>query len=101
MSARKTEAVSFDGSCVSSTHCLSLPADAVQFRKNGIEFRSDEPIPRWTEMTLSLQRPGEARKMHCTGVIVDCNGDAAEGYRISMLFTSLSRQSQALLLGYL
>jgi hypothetical protein len=101
MSARKTDAAVSVGSAACPTECLSLPADAVHVRKNGIEFRSHHPISQWTEMTLSLQRPGDARKVRCTGVIVACSGNGAEGYQISMLFTSLSRQSQVLLLGYL
>ncbi len=100
MSARKTDAsVSVEG-VASQTECLSLPADAVHIRKNGIEFRSHRAFAPWTEMTLSLQRPGED-KVTCTGIIVACSGNRAEGFKISMLFTRLSPQSQVLLLGYL
>lgn len=75
---------------------LSLPADAVHIRKSGIEFRTENPIPAWTEMTLDLQRP-DAKKFHCTGVVVACEGNRNSGYLVSLLFTNLSRQSQALL----
>ena len=75
---------------------LSLPANAVRVRKSGIEFRTSNPIPAWTEMTLDLQRP-DAKKFHCTGVVVACDGNRQSGYSISLLFTNLSRQSQALL----
>jgi hypothetical protein len=51
-------------------------------------------------MTLSLQRPGESKKINCTGVIVACDGNPYQGYTVSMLFTDLSRQSQARLLSY-
>ena len=54
----------------------------------------------WTEMILALQRPGEAKKMECQGVIVACDGDSKQGYRISMLFTNLSPQTRAQLLAY-
>jgi hypothetical protein len=101
MSARKSDAALSVSGAPSSTECLSLPAEAVQIRKNGIEFRTHRPIAPWTEMTVSLQRPGDSRKMRCTGVIVECSGNRTEGYQISMLFTGLSRQSQVLLLGYL
>jgi hypothetical protein len=101
MSARKTDAVVSVSDDTCQTECLSLPADAVQIRKNGIEFRSHHPIPQWTEMTLSLQRHGDPRKVRCTGVIVACSGNRAAGYQISMLFTSVSRQSEVLLRGYL
>ena len=75
---------------------LSLPASAVHIRKSGIEFRATHPIPAWTEMTLDLQRP-DAKKFHCTGVVVACDGNRHSGYLVSLLFTNLSRQSQALL----
>ena len=61
----------------------------------GIEFRASEPIAAWTEMTVALQRPGETKKVNCTGVIVACNGDPQSGYLMSMLFTNLSPQTQA------
>jgi hypothetical protein len=73
---------------------LNLPPNAVQFRRNGIEFRCSQPIPIWTEMTVGLQSPGSMRKMSCTGVVVQCNGNRHGGYRISMLLLNLSRQSQ-------
>jgi hypothetical protein len=101
MSARKTDAALSANGVSSTTECVTLPAEAVNIRKNGIEFRSHRPLSPWTEMTLSFQRPGDPRKVRCTGVIVACEGTPAQGYRVSMLFTSLSRQSQELLLGYL
>jgi hypothetical protein len=73
---------------------LTLPANAIRFRKNGIEFRSDKSIPIWTEMTVDLQSPKDGRKVHCTGVVVDCQGNRHAGYSVSMVFMNLSRQSQ-------
>ena len=73
---------------------LSLPANAIRFRKNGIEFRSEKPIPSWTEMTVDLQSPKDGRKVHCTGIVVDCQGNRHTGYSVSMVFMNLSRQSQ-------
>ncbi len=78
----------------SQTTRLSLPASAVQFSKNGIEFRTPTPIPAWTEMTVDVQTPLEAKKLRCTGVIVACNGSRHAGYVVSMLFTGVSRQNQ-------
>ena len=98
MSARK-----IDGSVFSKpqkTQFLTLPANAVRVRKNGIEFRHSKPIAPWTEVNLALERPGDSKKMECQGVIVACDGDARAGYRISMLFTSLSPQARARLLAY-
>jgi hypothetical protein len=100
MSARKTTAADMLAFEPTATQCLSLPAEAVRVRKNGIEFRSKDSFQPWTEMTLSLQRTGESKKVNCTGVIVACDGNRHQGYTVSMLFTNLSRQTQARLQGY-
>ena len=98
MSARKIQhSVGFSPRI---TQCLTIPANSVRVRKNGIEFHNDEPLTPWTEMTVTLQKPGEAKKVNFNGVVVACSGNLAHGYQISMLFTHVSRQSQALLLAY-
>jgi hypothetical protein len=99
MSARRTDASVFAKN-PQPTQCLTLPANAVRVRKNGIEFRHSKPMEPWTEMILALQRPGDAKKMECQGVIVACDGDRHQGFRISMLFTNLSPQTRARLLAY-
>ncbi|MGD0814045.1 MAG: hypothetical protein ABSA83_10605 [Verrucomicrobiota bacterium] len=99
MSARKMDSTSL-GMTPTSTHCLTLPADAVLVRKNGIEFRNSESIPVWTEMTVSLQGPNPTRKVNFTGVVVACSGNRHEGFKVEMLFTHVSRLSQARLLAY-
>jgi hypothetical protein len=99
MSARKMDSESL-GMTPAPTQCLTLPTDAVHVRKNGIEFRNSDPIPVWTEMTVTLQGPNPARKVNFTGVVVACSGDRREGYLIAMLFTHVSRLAQARLLGY-
>jgi len=73
---------------------LSLPAQAIRFRKNGIEFCSTSPIPKWTEMTVDLHSRREAKKVHCTGIVVDCIGSRHTGYVVSMVFMDLTPQSQ-------
>ena len=73
---------------------LALPASAIRFRKNGIEFRTDKSIPAWTEMTVDLLSPVDSKKVHCTGVVVDCTGNRHSGYLVSMVFMNMSRQSQ-------
>lgn len=45
-------------------------------------------------MTITLASP-RGGKLHCTGVVVHCSGNKHMGYRVSMLFTSLTRQAQA------
>src|SRR5262245_4926298 len=74
---------------------LDLPAGAVRVRKNGIEFRSQNPIPVWAEMTVAMQTPQAAKKVNFTGVVVACDGNRHAGYAVSMLFTSVSKQAQA------
>ena len=75
---------------------LTLPAAWVSIRKNGIEFRSASAITLWTEMTIGLESCGD-RRLECDGVVVACRGSRQNGYLVSLLFTSLSRQSQAAL----
>lgn len=73
---------------------LELSLDSVAVRKNGIEFRSPTPFAPWTEMTVALAAP-RGGTLHCTGVVVNCSGNRHLGYRVSMLFTSLTKQAQA------
>jgi hypothetical protein len=95
MSARKTDDASLLGSKSRPSQNLTLRADEVSIRKSGIEFHSARAISSWTEMTVSLQIPGETRKVNCNGVVVACSGSEAAGYKISMLFTDLTEQSQS------
>jgi hypothetical protein len=74
---------------------LTLSPDAVSIHKGGIEFRSQKAFPHWTEMTVSLRSPGDDTTINCTGVVVDCIGNKHEGYHVSMVFTSLSKQAEA------
>lgn len=96
MSARKVEhSVFFTPYTIQSrTTRLELAASAVRIRKNGIEFCSDSPFATWTEMTVVLEAPVASRKFQCTGVVVDCQGNRHQGYRVSMLFTDLTPQAQ-------
>jgi hypothetical protein len=98
MSARKLDTESpFTSSVTVQARqtCLSLSPDQVRVRRNGVEFRSDSPINAWTEMTVTLQSTRDSGRVHCTGVVVACNGNRHNGYTVSMLFTNLSKQSQA------
>src|SRR5580700_1080493 len=99
MSARKIENTTLTLS-TSTTQCLTVPASSVRIRKNGIEFRNAEPFVPWTEMTVTLQGSGLAKRVKFTGVIVACAGNPREGYEISMLFTHVTRLSQGRLLAY-
>jgi len=73
---------------------LELSTDAVAIHKSGIEFRSPTPFNEWTEMTVSLQSPQGGAKLQCSGVVVACSGNKHAGYRISMVFTSLTEKAQ-------
>jgi hypothetical protein len=74
---------------------LSLAPEDVRIRRNGVEFRSASPIAPWTEMTVTLQSTREAGRVHSTGVVVACSGGRHSGYTVSMVFTGLSKESQA------
>lgn len=73
---------------------LELSADTVAIHKNGIEFRSPTPFKEWSEMTVALQSPGDGGRLHCAGIVVSCAGSKHTGYRVSMLFTGLSKHAQ-------
>lgn len=95
MSARKIENLSPVNAQSAKTR-LSLSANEIRLRKNGIEFTSSSPLAAWKEMTLDLQSP-HGKKIHCTGVVVACHGNRHTGYTVSVLFTNISKQSQELL----
>ncbi len=74
---------------------LFLSPESVIIHKNGIEFRSAMPFAEWTEMTMTLQSPGDGGKVHCSGVVIACTGNKHTGYHVSMVLTGLSKQAQA------
>jgi hypothetical protein len=97
MSARKTTNASFlqDNLTVQGRKsCLTLAEDAVLIHRGGIEFRSPNPFPTWTEMTLSL-RSQDNGVVNCSGVVISCTGNKHAGYHVSMVFTGMSKQAQA------
>jgi hypothetical protein len=96
MSARKIVNGFSSVSAQSAKTRLSLPANAIRVRKNGIEFRSADPIAVWKEMTVDLQSP-RGKKIHCNGVVVACAGNRHTGYTVAMLFTNISRHAQEVL----
>jgi hypothetical protein len=73
---------------------LNLSAEKVAIHKNGIEFRSPAPFTEWSEMTVTLQSPLPAGKLSCHGVVVACVGNRHAGYNVSMLFTSMTSQTE-------
>ena len=95
MSARKVGSIgSFQPVTLEARQTrLELSTDSVAIHKSGIEFRSPTPFNPWTEMTVALATSNG--KVHCTGVVVNCSGNKHMGYRVSMLFTSLTKQAQA------
>lgn len=74
---------------------LELSTDAVAIHKSGIEFRSPTPFHEWTEMTVALQSPHGGGQVQCSGVVIACSGNKHAGYRVSMVFTSLTDNAQA------
>src|SRR5436190_6995647 len=96
MSARRIDGGLFQPVTVQTeTTNLSLPSHSVRLRKNGIEFRSDMAIQTWTEMIITLQLPVNGKRIQCSGVVVACEGNRHAGFQVSMLFTSVSRHTQA------
>lgn len=73
-----------------STNNLAVPATSVRVRKNGIEFRSEQPVEIWTEMTLDFFSPFHTDRLNCKGVVVACTGNRHEGFVVAMLFTNIS-----------
>lgn len=96
MSSRKIDKFDFKPTVIDprQTH-LTLASEAINFRKNGIEFASPVPLSRWTEMTVELETPRDGKRFSCTGIVVSCEGNRQSGYAVSLLFTKLDRQSQA------
>ena len=74
---------------------LELSADTVVIHKGGIDFRSPAPFSLWTEMTVTLQSPGDGGKVQCAGVVIACAGNKHTGYHVSMVFTDLTESAQA------
>jgi hypothetical protein len=97
MSARKFESVSAFAPVTVQTRetRLNLSSTDVRIRKYGVEFLSATPITLWTEMTVTLQSSRDAGRVNCTGVVISCSGNRHNGYVVSMVFTSLSKQSRA------
>jgi hypothetical protein len=77
---------------------LELSAESISVHKGGIEFRSPTPFNEWTEMTVAIASPRDGSKLQCNGVVIACSGNKHTGYRVSMVFTSLSKQAQTQLI---
>ena len=73
---------------------LELSADSVVIHKSGVEFHSPVPFNPWTEMTVGLQLPCDENRAQCNGVVIACSGNKHVGYRVSLLFTGMSKQTQ-------
>ena len=73
---------------------LELSTDAVAIHKSGIEFRSPTPFNEWAEMTVELHSSRDNGKIQCSGVVIACSGTKHGGYRVSMVFTSMTEQAQ-------
>ena len=52
------------------------------------------PFNEWSEMTVALQSPQDGSRISCHGVIVACSGNKHTGYHVSMVFTSLTPQTE-------
>ena len=45
-------------------------------------------------MTVGLQLPNDEDRTQCNGVVIACSGNKHVGYRVSLLFTGMSKQAQ-------
>src|ERR1700733_15889054 len=72
---------------------LELSAESIAVHRNGIEFRSPTPFQPWTEMTVEIASPRDG-KFQCSGVVIACPGTKHTGYRVSLVFTNVSKQAQ-------
>jgi hypothetical protein len=45
-------------------------------------------------MTVGLQSPRDENRAQCNGVVIACSGNKHVGYRVSLLFTGMSKQAQ-------
>jgi hypothetical protein len=49
-------------------------------------------------MTMALHSPRDGSKLQCSGVVIACSGNKHAGYRVSFVFTGVSKQAQARLI---
>jgi len=98
MSARKIGSVSLEQNGAVTVEArqvkLTLSPESVVIHKGGIEFQAETAFPKWVEMTVTLQSPTGGAKVNCSGVVVDCVGSRHAGYRVSMIFTGLSKHAE-------
>lgn len=97
MSARKLDQSDALRTAPDTAPCAgaTLTGEVLRVHKNGVQFRTPDPLPVWREMSVDLQPANGGRKMRCTGVVVACQGDRPGGYLVSMVLLNLSKQSQA------
>lgn len=89
-----TSGVFDDAAACSSEARFLLPTHLVAFRKSGIEFLSNLPVPLWKEVTVELQSPMESQPLSATGVVVDCTGNRHSGYVVSLIFLQMTPGSE-------
>lgn len=95
MSAGKIERSAPDTAAFRNpTNTFNLAANAITFRKNGIEFTSSRPVNPWSEIAVGIECPVEQTRVTCKGVVVDCRGSRHAGYRVSLMFLGLTPQVQ-------
>ena len=66
---------------------LSLPAQAVHLRTNGIEFLHHRELPVWNELTVEILSPVKSDTARCQGLVIGCCGNRHNGYVISIVFS--------------
>ena len=72
---------------------ITVPVKGLRVSRNGIEFRSAEPVRSWSEMRVQFESPVDSRKVECIGVVVACQGNRHTGFVVSMVLTHASPQA--------
>ncbi len=72
---------------------LMVPCQWIRFRKNGVEFASEQPFDLWTEVVLDLHSPDDGRRVHGAGVVVECKRQGNGKHWVSILLTGLSNSA--------
>lgn len=73
---------------------LTLSPDSVVIHRGGIVFQCQTAFSKWVEMTVTLRSPVDGKRVNCSGVVVDCVGNKHAGYRVSMVFTGMSKHAE-------
>ena len=76
---------------------FSVQPEAFIVQSNGAEFLSPEALPVWSELTIELPSPVDQSPIHCSGIVVGCNGSKANRIVVSILFVGMDSKATAII----